>query len=97
MFYSDGIIESRGHDLSEGTDRMLGAAAEAMVRPARPSPSSVVGSARSGEADDRAVFVIRPPLTLLASLGVVLDPLDPRPHRPPRACAPSPPAGAPHR
>ncbi|GAA4125568.1 PP2C family protein-serine/threonine phosphatase [Knoellia locipacati] len=57
MFYSDGIIESRRHDLSEGTDRMLGAAAQAMVR--RDSVvNAVVSQARSGEADDRAVFVI---------------------------------------
>lgn len=57
MFYSDGVIESRRHDLLEGTDRMLGAAAQAMVR--RDSiVNAVVSQARSGEADDRAVFVI---------------------------------------
>ncbi|CAN7382987.1 PP2C family protein-serine/threonine phosphatase [Knoellia sp. LjRoot47] len=58
MFYSDGVIESRRHDLSEGTDRMLGAAATAMIR--RDSVvEAVVSQARSGEADDRAVFVIQ--------------------------------------
>lgn len=57
MFYSDGVIESRRHDLLEGTDRMLGVAAQAMVR--RESVvNAVVSQARSGEADDRAVFVI---------------------------------------
>ncbi|WP_404381725.1 serine/threonine-protein phosphatase [Knoellia locipacati] len=57
MIYSDGIIESRRHDLTEGTDRMLGAASEAMVR--RSSiVEAVVSQARSGEADDRAVFAI---------------------------------------
>jgi hypothetical protein len=57
MIYSDGIIESRRHDLSAGTDRMLGAASEAMVR--RESVvEAVVAQARSGEADDRAVFAI---------------------------------------
>lgn len=58
MIYSDGIIESRGHDLTEGTDRMLGAATDAMVRDGRSVSDAVVSSARSGEADDRAVFVI---------------------------------------
>lgn len=57
MVYSDGIIESRNHDLTEGTDRMLGAASEAMV--GRGSiVDAVVSQARSGEADDRAVFAI---------------------------------------
>lgn len=58
MIYSDGIIESRRHDLTEGTDRMLGAASEAMVRPGDSVADAVVSQARSGEADDRAVFVI---------------------------------------
>lgn len=58
MIYSDGIIESRGHDLTEGTDRMLGAASEAMIRRGNSVADAVVSSARSGEADDRAVFVI---------------------------------------
>lgn len=58
MIYSDGIIESRGHDLTEGTDRMLGAASEAMIRRGNSVADAVVSQARSGEADDRAVFVI---------------------------------------
>jgi len=58
MIYSDGIIESRGHDLSEGTDRMLGAASGAMVRQDVSVADAVMASARSGESDDRAVFVI---------------------------------------
>lgn len=58
MIYSDGIIESRGHDLTEGTDRMLGAASGAMIRRGASVADAVVSSARSGEADDRAVFVI---------------------------------------
>lgn len=58
MIYSDGIIESRGHDLTEGTDRMLGAASEAMIRRGDSVADAVVSQARSGEADDRAVFVI---------------------------------------
>lgn len=59
MIYSDGIIESRGHDLTEGTDRMLGAASEAMIRRGDSVADAVVSQARSGEADDRAVFVIQ--------------------------------------
>ena len=58
MIYSDGIIESRGHDLSEGTDRMLGAASGAMVVQGASVAQAVMSSARSGESDDRAVFVI---------------------------------------
>ncbi len=58
MIYSDGIIESRGHDLTEGTDRMLGAASGAMVRRDASVADAVMSSARSGESDDRAVFVI---------------------------------------
>ena len=58
MIYSDGIIESRRHDLTEGTDRMLGAASEAMIRRGNSVADAVLSSARSGEADDRAVFVI---------------------------------------
>ena len=58
MIYSDGIIESRGHDLTEGTDRMLGAASGAMVRHGASITDAVISSARSGESDDRAVFVI---------------------------------------
>ncbi|PRY56342.1 stage II sporulation protein E [Knoellia remsis] len=58
MIYSDGIIESRGHDLTEGTDRMLGAASDAIVRASGSVAEAVVSSARSGEDDDRAVFVI---------------------------------------
>lgn len=58
MIYSDGVIESRGHDLTEGTDRMLGAASEALIRRGNSVADAVLSSARSGEADDRAVFVI---------------------------------------
>ena len=58
MIYSDGIIESRRHDLSEGTDRMLGAASGAMVRHGASVADAVMFSARSGDSDDRAVFVI---------------------------------------
>ena len=49
MIYSDGIIESRGHDLTEGTDRMLGAASGAMVRHGASITDAVISSARSGE------------------------------------------------
>lgn len=58
MIYSDGIIESRGHDLTEGTDRMLGAASGAMIQRGASLTAAVINAARSGESDDRAVFVI---------------------------------------
>lgn len=58
MIYSDGIIESRGHDLTEGTDRMLGAASGAMISHGASVAQAVISAARSGDSDDRAVFVI---------------------------------------
>lgn len=57
MVYSDGVIESRGHELSEGFDRMLGAASRALLRGGSVA-EEVCGSARAGHADDRAAFVL---------------------------------------
>jgi len=54
MIYSDGVVESRGHDLTEGTDRMLGVASDAMIRRGSSVAEAGVASARSGESDDRA-------------------------------------------
>lgn len=57
MVYSDGIIESRGHELSEGFDRMLGVASRALIRGGSIA-EEVCGSARAGNTDDRAAFVL---------------------------------------
>lgn len=59
LIYSDGVIESPGHDLIDGLDRMLGVASLALVRGSDSVAQEVVGSARSGMSDDRAAFVIR--------------------------------------
>lgn len=59
LLYSDGVIESPGHDLIDGLDRMLGVASSALVRGSTTVAQEVVGSARSGMSDDRAAFVIR--------------------------------------
>jgi hypothetical protein len=58
LLYSDGVIESRGHDLSEGVDRMLGVATRAHLDPKASIAQEVCRAARSGEGDDRAAFVL---------------------------------------
>jgi serine phosphatase RsbU (regulator of sigma subunit) len=59
LVYSDGIIESRGHDLVEGVDRMLGAATDAMIRGGVGLAEAVSRAARSGAGDDRAALALR--------------------------------------
>ncbi len=59
LIYSDGVIESRHADLSIGVDRMLGAAAEALLADSSDVAEAVVRSARAGKTDDRAAFVLR--------------------------------------
>jgi hypothetical protein len=57
LLYSDGIIESRGRDLTDGIDRMLGVAAMSVLR-GGDIARDVCESARSGEDDDRAAFAV---------------------------------------
>ncbi len=57
LLYSDGIIESRGRDLTDGIDRMLGVAAMSVLRDGDIA-HDVCESARSGEDDDRAAFAV---------------------------------------
>ena len=57
-FYSDGVIESRGRDLTDGIDRMLGVAAMSVLGEADVA-RDVCESARSGEDDDRAALAVR--------------------------------------
>lgn len=59
LIYSDGVIESPGHDLIDGMDRMLGAASMAVVNGTGEIADEILDSARAGLSDDRAVFVIR--------------------------------------
>jgi hypothetical protein len=58
LFYSDGVIESRGRDLVDGIDRMLGVAAMSVLGEADVA-RDVCESARSGEDDDRAALAVR--------------------------------------
>lgn len=58
LFYSDGVIESRGRDLDDGIDRMLGVAAVAVLGSGDVA-REVCESARSGEDDDRAALAVR--------------------------------------
>ncbi len=58
LFYSDGVIESRGRDLVDGIDRMLGVAAMSVLGEGDVA-SDVCESARSGEDDDRAALAVR--------------------------------------
>ena len=58
LFYSDGVIESRGRDLTDGIDRMLGVAAVSVLGEGDVA-RDVCESARSGEDDDRAALAVR--------------------------------------
>lgn len=58
LLYSDGIIESRDHDLAEGVDRMLGVATQAMIHGGGGLAERVSRAARSGMSDDRAAFAV---------------------------------------
>ncbi|WP_392545060.1 PP2C family protein-serine/threonine phosphatase [Oryzobacter telluris] len=58
LFYSDGVIESRGRDLVDGIDRMLGVASVSILGQGDVA-REVCESARSGEDDDRAALAVR--------------------------------------
>ncbi|GGL27807.1 PP2C family protein-serine/threonine phosphatase [Phycicoccus endophyticus] len=58
LVYSDGVIEARDRDLTDGIDRMLGVAAMSVLRDGDVA-RDVAESARSGEDDDRAAFAVR--------------------------------------
>ena len=57
LLYSDGVIEARDRDLTDGIDRMLGVAAMSVLRQGDVA-RDVCDSARSGEDDDRAAFAV---------------------------------------
>lgn len=58
LIYSDGVVEARDRDLTDGIDRMLGIAALSVLR-AGDVARDVCESARSGEDDDRAALSVR--------------------------------------
>ncbi len=58
LIYSDGVIEARDRELSDGIDRMLGIATLSVLRDGDVAVD-VCESARSGEDDDRAALTVR--------------------------------------
>ncbi len=58
LVYSDGVVEARDRDLTDGIDRMLGVAAMSVLRDGDVA-RDVCESARSGEDDDRAALAVR--------------------------------------
>ncbi len=58
LIYSDGVVEARDRDLTDGIDRMLGIAALSVLREGDVA-RDVCESARSGEDDDRAALAVR--------------------------------------
>ena len=52
LIYSDGVIEARDRDLTDGIDRMLGVATMSVLQ-GGDVPRDVCEAARSGEDDDR--------------------------------------------
>ncbi|MEO7069214.1 MAG: PP2C family protein-serine/threonine phosphatase [Nostocoides sp.] len=57
LLYTDGVIETRSHDLADGVDRMLGVAAS-NASDFRGLPAAICRAARSGDGDDRAVVLV---------------------------------------
>ncbi len=57
LLYTDGVIETRSHDLADGVDRMLGVAAS-RAGGFKGLPAEICRAARSGDGDDRAVVLV---------------------------------------
>lgn len=58
VLYTDGVIESPGHDLALGVDRMVGAAEAMVQRGLHGGARRLCAAAKAGETDDRAVVMI---------------------------------------
>lgn len=58
LVYSDGVVEARDRDLTDGIDRMLGVATMSVLRDGDVA-RDVCEAARSGEDDDRAALAVR--------------------------------------
>ncbi len=58
LVYSDGVVEARDRDLTDGIDRMLGVAAMSVLKNGDVA-REVCEAARSGEDDDRAALAVR--------------------------------------
>lgn len=58
ILYTDGVIETRHHDLTVGVDRMLGIAERLISRGFHGGAARLCASAKAGETDDRAVVMV---------------------------------------
>ncbi|NHN55884.1 serine/threonine-protein phosphatase [Calidifontibacter sp. DB0510] len=59
LIVSDGVIESRNGDLTQGTDRMMGIADQEIARGWEGAPDRICAAAPAGETDDRTVVILR--------------------------------------
>ncbi|WP_243758770.1 PP2C family protein-serine/threonine phosphatase [Actinotalea soli] len=57
MLYTDGLVESPGHDVELGIDRLMGEA-ERVVATRSGGADAVVAGVRAGEGDDRALILV---------------------------------------
>ncbi|MEZ0449149.1 PP2C family protein-serine/threonine phosphatase [Cellulomonas sp. ICMP 17802] len=58
MLYTDGLVETRGGDLDQGIDRLMGVADRVLVS-GRGTAAAVLAGVRRGDDDDRAVVLLR--------------------------------------
>ncbi|MEI2732827.1 MAG: PP2C family protein-serine/threonine phosphatase [Dermatophilaceae bacterium] len=58
VMYTDGVIESPGHDLELGVDRMVGAAEAMLQRGLQGGAKRLCAGAKAGDTDDRAVVLL---------------------------------------
>lgn len=58
VLYTDGVIETRHLDLTDGVDRMLGIAERLVSRGFHGGAARLCASAQAGETDDRAVVMV---------------------------------------
>jgi hypothetical protein len=58
LFYTDGVVELRGRDLSLGIDRLLGEAERLVPRTFTGGARRLMDAMRSGSGDDRALVVL---------------------------------------
>lgn len=57
LFYTDGVVESRGQDLDTGIEWLRGAAAEAVQAGLSDAPAAILSRIEPGD-DDRAVLIL---------------------------------------
>ena len=57
LLYTDGLVETRGGDLDQGIDRLMGVA-DRVLAPGRGTAAAVLAEVRAGDDDDRAVVLV---------------------------------------